>query len=440
MSLQQPCGIHAKPATSGYLPQPMEPKRIAILGVGDRGRLFAGLLREMGERARLVAVADPGRKHRNAVVKEHEVPSEMIFPDWQTFCVKPPPCDAVIIATPDRQHVGPAVACLNHGLDLLLEKPMGVSLKECQAINAAQHNSGRIVGVCHSLRYHHAFRKVRDLIKDGAIGRVMTVDLLEQVEIKHHAHSFVRGNWGNQSRSTFMLLAKSCHDLDYLSYLIDRPCLAVNSFGHLSYFRPENAPAGATDRCTDGCPHEPTCTFSAIKQYVDTHRDKWPANVTGAQHSREAQLEFLRTGPYGRCVWKCDNDAVDHQVVAMQFADDITATFTMTAFTAAGGRRLRVHGTLGELYFDEETITIRAFASPETQTITPTQEQGGHGGGDRRVLADWLTALHTRDESLILANVAESLKTHTIAFAAEQSRREKRIVNLEEMSPMTNSN
>jgi len=261
----------------------------------------------------------------------------------------------------------------------------------------------------------------------------MTIDLLEQVEIKHHAHSFVRGNWGNESRSTFMLLAKSCHDLDYLSYLIDRPCLAVNSFGHLSYFRKENAPPTSTNRCTDPCPLEPTCTFSAVKQYLETRRDKWPANVTGAATTAESQLEALRTGPYGRCVWKCDNDAVDHQIVSMQFADEITATFTMTAFTATGGRRLRVHGTMGELNFDEQTITIRHFNNPEEKSQTPIQEQGTHGGGDARVLSAWLTAIQTRDNSLIRATATESLKTHTIAFAAEQSRKQNRQVRLAEM-------
>ena len=412
----------------------MQPKRIAILGVGDRGNLYASLIKQNPQSAQLIAVADPGRKHRNKVAREHNLAPNQIYPDWQSFVANPPPhCDAVIIATPDRHHAAPAIACLNRGQDLLLEKPMGISLEECQSIEAAQRRSGRIVSVCHSLRYHHAFKKVRDLIQEGAIGQLITLDLLEQVELKHQAHSFVRGNWGNQSRSTFMLLAKSCHDLDYLAYLINQPCQSVNSFGHLTYFKKENAPPNSTARCTDPCPIEPTCPFSAIKQYLQTPLDKWPANVTGAATSPESQLEALKTGPYGRCVWKCDNDVVDHQIVSLQFQNQITATFTMTAFTKEGGRKLRAHGTTGELYFDEETITLKHFHTNQIETIPTPTEPGAHGGGDTRMFNAWLTAIQESDPSKIQATAKESLRTHTIAFAAERSRMENRTVNLHEL-------
>ena len=175
---------------------------------------------------------------------------------------------------------------------------------------------------------------------------------------------------------------------------------------------------------------ERACQYSAVKHYVDTDRSGWPAGTVSLDHSREAHLEAIRTGPYGRCVWKCDNDVVDHQTVNMLFEDDITAVFTMTAFTKEGGRSLRVHGTLGELLFDETSITIKTFADANTTRIELGREPGGHGGGDLRIAETWIEALFTRDDRHLVANAQESLKTHSVVFAAEQSRREGRTINM----------
>lgn len=423
----------------GETPKPLErfvnkPKTITIIGAGQRGFGFAELIRPCADWGRVVAVAEPRDGHRATLAREFNIPAEHAFAHWQDLVAQPELCDAVVIATPDAAHAGPAIAFLAAGCDVLLEKPMAPTLADCQAIELAQRKSGKILAVCHSLRYQSGFRRVKELVAAGAIGRVMTLDLIEQVAFWHQAHSFVRGNWSNAGRSSPMLLAKSCHDIDYIAYLVDKPCLRVSSFGALSYFRRENAPPDSTDRCTDPCPVEPTCAYSANKQYVETNREAWPASVVSLDHSREAHVEAIRTGPYGRCVWKCDNDAVDHQVVNLLFADDVTATFTMTAFTQGGGRRLRVHGTMGELTFDEREISIKTFADGQTTRINVVAESGGHGGGDRRVVEEWLRALHSRDASAIVANAQESLKTHTIVFAAEESRRTNQTVTVAEFA------
>ena len=409
------------------------PKSIAIIGAGSRGAMFGELIRNHPFLGQIAAVAEPREERRQAIADRHAIPPELQFRAWQDLAARPKLCDAVVISTLDRDHAGPAVVCLEKGYDVLLEKPMASTLDDCRRIEAAQRKTGRIVGVCHSLRYQKAFRKLRDLIAGGAIGRVVSLDHIEQVCYWHQAHSFVRGNWGNEGRSSSMLLAKSCHDLDYISYLVDRPCLRVCSFGALTHFRPENAPAGAPERCTDGCPVEATCPYSAIRLYVHANRAAWPAEVISQDHSLEVHLQAIRTGPYGRCVYRADNDVVDHQVVALEFADDVTATFTMTAFTQGGGRRTRVHGTEGEATFDEGKITIRTFADNNTTTVAFGPEPGGHGGGDARVVREWLQALHSGGDSRIVANAQESLKTHTIVFAAEKSRRDKRMVELSEM-------
>lgn len=411
----------------------MSPKTVAILGAGDRGMGFGRLIARFPQFAKVVAVAEPRDEYRRAFAAAHDLEQRMVFPDWETFCAQQRLCDAVVISTMDRQHAPAALACLERGYDVLLEKPMAPALPECRAIEQAQRRSGAILAVCHSLRYNKAFSKVRELLAAGAVGRIITLDLLEQVIYWHQVHSFVRGKWAREADSSFMLLAKSCHDLDYICFLVGKPCLRVSSFGELSWFRRENAPPGSTERCTDPCPLEPACAYSAVRMYVDADREGWPASVVSLDHSREAHLRAIREGPYGRCAWKCDNDVVDHQVVAMQFADDITATFTMTAFTQQGGRRLRVHGTEGELSFDESSITVRTFADGNVQHISIGAEGGGHGGGDLRVVRNWLLALHTRDERTILTGAAESLRTHAVVFAAEKSRREGRTVSISEM-------
>jgi predicted dehydrogenase len=407
-------------------------KTIAILGAGGRGQGFARMFND-DPRTRVVAVAEPRPQWRAAFARDYAISAQNTFDDWQSFVQRPRLADAVCIATMDREHVGPAVACMKLGYDVLLEKPMAVTLEDCRLIEAIQRQTGRVLAVCHSLRYQKGFRMVKELLASGAVGRVMTLDLIEQVAWWHQAHSFVRGNFGNSSRSIFMLLAKSCHDIDYLHYIIGKNCLHVSSFGALSYFRPENAPAGAADRCT-ACPTERECTYSAIRHYVDTDRSNWPASMVSVDHSREAHLQAIATGPYGRCVWKCDNDVVDHQTVNMLFDDQITATFTMTAFTKDGGRRLRVNGTLGELAFDEQSITIKTFADKNVQTIQLGQEHGGHGGGDFRVVCNFIDAICAQDPSRVIASAQESLRTHTVVFAAERSRLEGRSIRLAEMA------
>ncbi|NLW86751.1 MAG: Gfo/Idh/MocA family oxidoreductase [Planctomycetes bacterium] len=412
----------------------MKPKTVAIIGAGGRGTLFADIIGEYGHLGKVVAVAEPKDDYRQSMATKHGVKKDMCFNTWQEFVARPKLCDAVVVATMDREHVEPAVACLNKGYDMLLEKPMAPSLAECRAIEQAQRKSGGIVAVCHSLRYHKEFRKVRDLVASGAIGRLITVDMVEGVATWHQAHSFVRGNWGNEAKSAFMLLAKCCHDIDYLCFLTGQPARYVSSFGSLTYFRKENAPEGAADRCTDNCPCEPTCQYSAIKQYVNSDRETWPPKVVSYDHSYEAHLKAIQTGPYGRCVWKCDNDVVDHQVVNIQFDNDITATFTMTAFTMECARRVRIHGTEGEIWFVPGCITVRTFADKGVNEIRLAPETGGHGGGDQRVVREWLTALHTRDDSKIVANAQESLRSHTVVFAAEEARKRNTLISLDEFS------
>lgn len=405
-------------------------KTVAVLGAGYRGWMFGEIVTELAHLGRVVAVAEPRDAYRVKFSQRHNLAPDHVFQTWEDFVARPRLCDAVVLSTMDRDHVDAAVACLEKGYHVLLEKPMAPTLEGCEAIVRAQEESRSIVAVCHSMRYQKGFHKVKELIDGGAIGEIVTIDQLEQVGFEHYAHSYVRGNWGNEERSAPMLLAKSCHDLDYIAYLVDRPCRTVSSFGSLTHFTAGNAPPGAAERCTDGCRVEPSCPYSAIKQYVLSDLEAWPAMIVSPVHTREAHLDAIRTGPYGRCVYRADNDVVDHQIVNLEFEGAITATFTMTAFTQELGRRVRVHGTRGELSYDERTITLKTFADKDVATIAIGPESGEHGGGDKRVVRNWLLALHREDPSMILTGVHESLKTHAIVFATERSRLERRLVTV----------
>ena len=360
----------------------------------------------------------------------------MQFAGWDQLLVQPKLADIAVITLMDRLHAPAAIQALNLGYHLLLEKPMATTLEDCRAIDKARRDSGHIVAVCHSMRYHLCCAEIKRLLRDGAIGRLISFDLVEGVGFVHQAHSFVRGNWGNEGRSTFMLLAKSCHDIDMIGYLVDRPCRRVSSFGALTHFRPENAPAGAPQRCTDGCSAEPDCPYSALKVYLPDDAPAWYADHAGIRgQPLERKLDMLRTGPYGRCVYHCDNDVVDHQVVNFEFDDEITGTFTMTAFDP-GGRRIRLHGTEGtiESAFNANTVELYRAADRTRHRITLSPQTGEHAGGDAAVISSLVRAIRCDDPNMVLTSTAQSLETHAIVFAAETARREKRLVEIAELA------
>ncbi len=341
----------------------------------------------------------------------------------------------MVIATPDAEHVAPAVAFAEAGYHVLLEKPMAPTERECRRIAEAAAKSGVVFAVGHVLRYTPytiAFKKAV-----AELGDIVSVQHLEPVGYWHQAHSFVRGNWRREADSSFMLMAKSCHDIDWLCHVVGRPIRRVSSFGALSHFTPANRPPGATDRCLD-CPVERSCAYSAKRFYferLEQGRLGWPLDVVVDDFDEPSLTRALREGPYGRCVYSCDNDVVDHQVVAMEFEGGATGTFTMTGFNAGGDRQTRVFGTRGSLEGDGRELRRYDFLSGETTVIDtrPTGDAtaaGGHGGGDDGLMEAFVTAVTTGDRSGVLSDAQESLHTHLAVFAAERARREAAVVGL----------
>jgi len=405
----------------------------AILGCGARGQTFARWIAEHPAQGQVVAIAEPLEDRQTLIGDLCQVPISKRFPCWKELLAQPRMADVVVNTLMDQLHASSAVAALDLGYHMLLEKPMAVTLEDCIAIDRARRANDRTVSVCHSLRYQATYREVKRLLDAGEIGTVVSIDQLEGVDPVHQSHSFVRGNWAKESRATFMLMAKSCHDIDVLLYLVGRDCLRVSSFGGLTHFTRAAKPAGAPSRCSDGCPHEPDCPYSSLKSYAKG--EGWGRYIGLDRLTQAERDEFVRTSPYGRCVYDTDNDVVDHQVVNFEFDGGATGTFTMTAFAPAG-RQLRIHGTHGYIsaHIDQRKIELHRFWGPDagSRSIEVPEEQGGHGGGDDNVISSLIRAIREEDSTAILTNTTESLRTHIIVFAAETARREHRVVEIGE--------
>lgn len=414
----------------------MPPVTLIVIGAGSRGATYAGYAAQHPEQVRIVGVADPREFYRQQLASQHNIPSEHVFTDWREAAAQPKFADGVIIATPDQVHVEPAIAFAGLGYHLLLEKPMALNAADCRRIVDAAHANGVMVAVCHVLRYTAYTQQVKAIVASGRLGELISLQHLEPVGFWHQAHSFVRGNWRNEAESSSMLLAKSCHDLDWISYIMDRRCTRVSSFGSLKHFRRAEQPQGAADRCLE-CGVEATCPYSAPRIYLERVRrgeTGWPVAILTPDVTLEGVTEALRTGPYGRCVYACDNDVVDHQVVAMQFEGGAAATFTMTAFTRARPRETRIFGTRGELYGDGQTIEVYDFLTGQTEMIDTQLSDGsilsGHGGGDEGLMRRFVAALSHNDPRGILSGPDATLESHMMVFAAEQARREQRVVDV----------
>ena len=403
-----------------------------LLGAGQRGMIYARYAQRKGHGIAAVAEKDPVK--REIAQREFHIPAEKCFAEAADLLAQPKLGDAAIIATMDRDHFGQAMPAMEKGYHLLLEKPISPVPEETLAIEEKARETGRRVVVCHVLRYSPFFREIKKQLDAGAVGRIISVQHNENIGNFHMAHSFVRGNWRRSDIASPLIMQKSCHDMDLLVWLIDSGCRKVASFGSLTYFRPENAPEGAAERCGD-CPHQDTCRFSAYKAYLPV-MGNWPASVLTEDQTEEGLREAIRTGPYGRCVFRCDNNVCDHQVTALEFENGVTAAFSLSGFTNRIARTLKIMGEEGELRANEYTneIEITRFAANgvdrcEACVIRPDVASTGHGGGDGGIMEDFLALLEGRQTEAV-SEIRYSVESHMMACAAEEARLTGTVVNI----------
>ena len=450
-----------------------------LIGAGQRGAdVYGAYALAHPDEVRFVAVAEPNPERRVRFAAQHKIPPQNQFESWEALLEKAHYGQAAFVCTQDQQHTAPALAALRAGYDVLLEKPMATTADECRQLADTAEETGRQLHICHVLRYTPHFTKMREIIQSGVLGEIINVSHRENVSWWHMAHSFVRGNWRNTAESAPMILAKCCHDLDILIWMLDDRCESLSSVGGLKHFRAENAPAGAPQFCLDGCPAAETCPYYAPfiyedlaplwRGYADTSKgfaravmraqerapglvqalsalmptlrqvsayQGWPISVVAQNPTPENIHEALKSGPYGRCVYHCDNDVVDHQVAAMQFAGGASVTLTMHGHSHAEGRYTLIQGARGELRaefgYGGAWIEVNEHRSDlRTRYDTSAGADEGHGGGDARLMRAFIGALHGED-SPALSTARRSLESHLMAFAAEEARLGEKVVRMD---------
>jgi len=412
-----------------------KPVSVIIIGAGSRGGVYASYSQQYKKAMQVVGVADINPVRKKNLQELYQITPEHVFGDWSEVFSVPKFADAVVISTPDNLHYAPCMKALAMGYDVLLEKPIAQTAKECTDILAQARKYGRIVGVCHVLRYAPYFRALKRVIDEGRIGDIISIQHLEPIRFHHMAHSYVRGNWHDSKATTPIVLAKACHDLDIIRWILNKPCYRVQAFGDLSFFKRENAPEGSTERCLD-CPLEKQCAFSAVNIYERRHRylyvfDNLPQNKV----DKDAKIrEYLRTTDYGRCVFRCQNDQCDHYLCNMEFDGGVTASMQMEALTSYGGRKTRIMGTKGDIVGDMKEFTLTDFLTEKhylwDEDISSLPGYEGHAGGDWGIVKDFVMAVANQDEKYLTSTIDVSVESHVIGFRAEESRHKNKIVKI----------
>ena len=405
-----------------------KPVSIVAIGAGNRTNKYLEYVKQHPDRVRLVGVVELNDIRRQSVAERFGLEPSQCYADYHDFFRNPVQTDAVMVCTPENRHFEPAMLAIEAGCHVLLEKPIAQTLEECQAIGEAARKKGVLVSVCHVLRYHPYFMKVKELVDSGELGHIISINHRTSVGVDRAAHGFVRGIWRSERLSNPMLMSKCCHDIDFLLWLTKTPCRKLTSFGSLRWFKAKNAPEGSAERCID-CGVESICPFSAVDLY-QVRRD-WIANfdVPEGKTIDDVIEDQLREGLYGRCVYHCDNDVVDHQIVSMEMESEVTINFSMDIFTLKDCRETHISLTEGEIDGDENRLRVRRFRGAEETVydFSGLAHQPFHAGADLAIIADFIDAIRTGRRDLV-TSIDRSVESHRICFEAERSRKEQRTI------------
>jgi predicted dehydrogenase len=411
----------------------MNNKQVSIvaIGAGNRTNKYLEYVKQHPDKAKLVGVVELNEIRRNKIAEKFNIEPSACFTDYHDFFRSSLKVDAVMICTPENMHYEPCMMAIEAGYHVLLEKPIAQTPEECIAIGEAARRKNVIVTVCHVLRYHPYFIKLKELACSGELGNIISINHRTAVGVDRAAHSFVRGPWRKESETNPMLISKCCHDIDFLLWLTKTRCRKLTSFGSLRWFKSTNAPEGSAHRCID-CQVESQCPFSAVDLY--RIRRDWIANfdVPQGKNIDEVIEEELEQGLYGRCIYHCDNDVVDHQIVSMEMESEVTINFSMDIFTLEDHRATQICLTEGEIEGDETQIKVRRFRGGE-ETIydfSDIKHKPFHAGADLDLMNDFIEAIQTEGKYL-RTSIDLSVESHRICFEAERSRKEKRTILFE---------
>lgn len=398
--------------------------KVAVIGAGNRAKKYLEYAVRHPEQIAIAAIVEPLDIRRNQLGDKFSIPDEYRFKTYQEFFDKNLSLDAVMICTPEDKHYKPAMLAAEHGYDILLEKPIAQTLQQCIDIEQAAKSKKLLVGVCHVLRFHPYFLKIKEIVDSGELGEIISINHCADINLDRTTHGFVRGSWNKAENTNPMLISKCSHDVDLVLWLVGSRCRKVSSFGSLRWFKTENAPVGSAERCVN-CPSkiESGCPYSAIDLYKV--RKSWIANfdVPEGKTIDEVIDTELQNGPYGRCVYHCDNDVADHQIVNMECENNVTISLVINAFTLNDCRHTHIKLTRGEIDGNERKLVIRRFRDRATQTFdfSETASKPFHAGSDLYLVEDFVKALHDPSHKL-RTDIDDSLESHRVCYAAEESR------------------
>ena len=426
------------------------PVTAVVVGAGNRAMYYSSFALQRPDMLKIVGVAEPSERRRQLAAERFGLSPEQCFDSAQELADKPNMADAVINGTMDQFHVPTSLPLLAAGYDILLEKPFATSEREMRELIQAANRHEKKVMICHLMRYISFWRAIKERVARGEIGEVINIQTNEHVSYHHMAVAYIRGKWARQAVSgSPMLMSKCCHDLDVIMWMKSgiRP-RSVSSFGSNIQFRPENAPEGAGTRCLVDCPIESDCLYSARKHYID-HPDRWSHYVWDKLERAEdltpaQKYDFLKSdSPYGRCVWRADMDVVDHQSVAIEFEDGSTATHNLVGGSPRPVRTIHLIGTIGEIQgvYEESRFVVRHIDprpgheySEESVSVDVTGDmqgaKGGHGGGDMRLVADFVNFVRGEPRSISCTSIDDSVNGHLVGFRADEAMRERRVVDI----------
>jgi len=400
-----------------------------MIGAGARGiGVYGEYSLHHQDEIKFIGVAEPDPERRLYFSYQHGILPDHQFSDYSEILSQDKMAEACFICTQDNMHVEPAIKAMEKGYHVFLEKPMAVTPEDCIMLEAMAKKYCVKIMIGHVLRYTPFFAQIKQWLEEDRIGKLMSVQHNENVAYWHQAHSYVRGNWRNKAQSSPMILAKSCHDLDLMLWLVNSKAKKVASFGELSHFKTSESPKNTPKYCLDGCHEAATCLYYAPKVYLNA--PIWMKLPVSNDMSDESLLKALKQGPYGRCVYHCDNDVVDHQVTIVEFENDVTVAFTMTAFTKENTRTIKLMGTKGEIrgHLEKNELELIRFGESPVETKTFIPAESGHGGGDLGIMQDFVKLIDS-DALLEKASFADSVDSHLLAFAAELSRNTAQVVD-----------
>ena len=416
-----------------------------IVGAGHRSFVYSELAKTNPEMLKIVGVADPNPIRRKKAMDYFGFKEDMCFENAEELAKKGKLADTVINGTMDEQHLETAVPLLDAGYDMLLEKPFAPNEEEMrQIVNCAKKNNSKVM-ICHVLRYTPFYYAIKERIVNGEIGDIINIQTTEHVSYHHLSTSYIRGKWANSDKChTSMLLAKCCHDLDIIMWMMsETKPKQISSFGGKFQFKPENAPKEAGTICMKDCPLVDTCVYSTKRLYID-HPDRWAFYVWDALEGKknvtiEDKIALMKSdSPYARCIYKCDNNVVDHQSVLINFESGATGTHNMVGGSAEPRREIHIIGTKGEIFgnFEESKFTVlKIDPSPDAHNEECDVEEvdlrvtgdmvgayGGHGGGDERLAADFVKFIRGEKPSLACTSIFDSVAGHLSVYLADKRR------------------